>query len=42
MYTIVEILLVGLSICGLLYMINMKNKYKNDTSSKKRRYYQIF
>lgn len=35
MYLFIEILLVGLSICVLIYMINMKNKYKKDATSSK-------
>lgn len=35
MYLAIEILAVGLIACGLLYMVNMKNKYKNDTSTTK-------
>lgn len=35
MYVFIEFLVAGLCIVGIIYMICMKNKYKNDTSSSK-------
>lgn len=35
MYTFIRILLVAICLGGILYMIKMNNKYRNDTSSTK-------
>lgn len=35
MYTFIKILLVAICLSGILYMIKMNNKYRNDTSSTK-------
>ncbi len=35
MYTFIRILLVAICLSGILYMIKMNNKYRNDTSSTK-------
>lgn len=36
MYLFIKILIVVLCISGVLYMVRMNNKYKNDTSSSKK------
>lgn len=35
MYTFIKILLVVICVSGILYMIKMNSKYRNDTSSTK-------